>query len=49
MNEKILKLPFFQNLINLVVLALLALLCLFPSCISWRFRFHRPLPHPAGE
>jgi putative aldouronate transport system permease protein len=30
MNEKILKLPFFENLVNLVVLALLALLCLFP-------------------
>jgi putative aldouronate transport system permease protein len=30
MNAKIVKLPFFQNLLNLVVLALLALLCLFP-------------------
>ena len=28
MNEKIVKLPFFQNLINLVVLGLLAMLCL---------------------
>jgi putative aldouronate transport system permease protein len=30
MNEKILKLPFFENLLNLVVLTLLGLLCLFP-------------------
>jgi putative aldouronate transport system permease protein len=30
MNEKIVKLPFFENLLNLLVLALLALLCLFP-------------------
>ena len=30
MNEKILRLPFFQNLLNLVILALLTLLCLFP-------------------
>ena len=30
MNEKIVKLPFFQNLINLLVLAFLAILCLFP-------------------
>jgi putative aldouronate transport system permease protein len=30
MNEKIVKLPFFQNLVNLLILALLAMLCLFP-------------------
>jgi putative aldouronate transport system permease protein len=30
MNEKIIKLPFFQNLLNLLMLALLALLCVFP-------------------
>jgi putative aldouronate transport system permease protein len=30
MNEKILKLPFFENLVNLVVLAVLAVICLFP-------------------
>ena len=30
MNSKIVKLPFFENLVNLTVLALLALLCLFP-------------------
>ena len=30
MNEKILRLPFFQNLLNMVVLALLTLLCIFP-------------------
>jgi putative aldouronate transport system permease protein len=30
MNEKIVKLPFFQNLLNLLVLALLAVLCIFP-------------------
>ena len=30
MNEKIIRLPFFENLINLVVLALLGLLCAFP-------------------
>jgi putative aldouronate transport system permease protein len=29
-NEKIIKLPFFQNLLNLGILAILALLCLFP-------------------
>jgi putative aldouronate transport system permease protein len=30
MNEKIIKLPFFENLLNLLVLGLLAVLCLFP-------------------
>ena len=30
MNARIIKLPFFQNLLNLAVLVLLALLCLFP-------------------
>ncbi len=30
MNPKIVKLPFVENLINLIVLALLALLCAFP-------------------
>lgn len=30
MNEKIIKLPFFENLVNLFILAVLALLCLFP-------------------
>jgi putative aldouronate transport system permease protein len=30
MNERIVKLPFFQNLLNLVILGVLALLCLFP-------------------
>ncbi|HOU14358.1 MAG TPA: carbohydrate ABC transporter permease [Anaerolineae bacterium] len=30
MNQKIVKLPFFENLVNLAVLALLALLCAFP-------------------
>jgi len=30
MNEKIVKLPFFENLANLAVLALLGLLCAFP-------------------
>jgi putative aldouronate transport system permease protein len=30
MNEKIVRLPFFQNIVNLVLLALLGLLCLFP-------------------
>ncbi len=30
MNEKILKLPIFQNLLNITFLAILALLCLFP-------------------
>ena len=30
MNQRIIKLPFFQNLLNLTILALLALLCLFP-------------------
>ena len=30
MNEKILKLPFFENLLNKVVLLLLTLLCIFP-------------------
>jgi putative aldouronate transport system permease protein len=30
MNEKIVKLPFFENLVNLAALALLALLCAFP-------------------
>jgi putative aldouronate transport system permease protein len=30
MNEKIVKLPFLENLANLFVLALLAILCLFP-------------------
>ena len=30
MNEKIIKLPFFQNLLNLGILTILALLCLFP-------------------
>ena len=30
MNEKIVKLPLFENLLNLAVLALLALLCAFP-------------------
>ncbi len=30
MNVKIVKLPFFENLLNLAVLALLALLCAFP-------------------
>jgi putative aldouronate transport system permease protein len=30
MNEKIVKLPFFQNLLNLTILAILAVLCLFP-------------------
>jgi len=30
MNEKIVKLPFVENLLNLAVLALLALLCAFP-------------------
>ena len=30
MNDKIIKLPFFQNLVNLLILALLAALCLFP-------------------
>jgi putative aldouronate transport system permease protein len=30
MNEKIFKLPFFENLLNLVVLGVLTLLCLFP-------------------
>jgi putative aldouronate transport system permease protein len=29
-NEKILKLPFFENLLNLAILAALALLCIFP-------------------
>jgi putative aldouronate transport system permease protein len=29
-NEKILKLPFFENLVNLTILAALAVLCLFP-------------------
>lgn len=30
MNQRIVKLPFFENLVNLGVLALLALLCAFP-------------------
>ena len=30
MNEKIVKLPDFQNLLNLLVLALIALVCAFP-------------------
>ena len=30
MNNRIVKLPFFQNLVNLVLLALLAMLCIFP-------------------
>jgi putative aldouronate transport system permease protein len=30
MNEKIVKLPVFQNLLNLLVLALIALVCAFP-------------------
>ncbi len=30
MNQKIVKLPFFENLLNLAVLALLGLLCAFP-------------------
>jgi len=30
MNQRIVKLPFFENLINLVVLALLAIVCAFP-------------------
>lgn len=30
MNERIVKLPFFQNVVNLVILALLALICMFP-------------------
>jgi putative aldouronate transport system permease protein len=30
MNEKITKLPFFQNLFNLCILALLAIVCIFP-------------------
>ncbi|MBN2392306.1 MAG: carbohydrate ABC transporter permease [Anaerolineae bacterium] len=30
MNEKIVKLPFFENLVNLVLLALLGVLCAFP-------------------
>jgi len=30
MNERIVKLPFFENLLNLAVLALLGLLCAFP-------------------
>ena len=30
MNEKIVRLPFFERLVNLVVLALLGLLCAFP-------------------
>jgi putative aldouronate transport system permease protein len=29
-NERIIKLPFFQNLLNLVILATIAFLCLFP-------------------
>jgi putative aldouronate transport system permease protein len=30
MNEKILRLPFFENLLNLLILALITMLCLFP-------------------
>lgn len=30
MNQRIVRLPFFQNLLNLVVLALIALVCAFP-------------------
>jgi putative aldouronate transport system permease protein len=30
MNEKIIRLPFFQNLLNLLILALLAVTCIFP-------------------
>jgi putative aldouronate transport system permease protein len=30
MNEKIIKLPFLQNMVNLVMLALLGTICLFP-------------------
>jgi putative aldouronate transport system permease protein len=30
MNEKIVRLPFFENLFNLAILAILAMLCLFP-------------------
>lgn len=30
MNERIIKLPFFENLLNLAILAVLAVLCLFP-------------------
>ncbi len=30
MNERIVKLPFFENLVNLAVLALLAVVCIFP-------------------
>lgn len=30
MNDRIIKLPFFQNLVNLVLLGLLAVLCIFP-------------------
>ena len=30
MNERIVKLPFFENLLNLAILAVLAVLCLFP-------------------
>ncbi|NTV38037.1 MAG: hypothetical protein HGA82_02460 [Anaerolineales bacterium] len=30
MNERIVKLPFFENLVNLAVLALLAVICIFP-------------------
>jgi putative aldouronate transport system permease protein len=30
MNEKIIRLPFFQNMLNLLVLAVLAVLCVFP-------------------
>ncbi len=30
MNQKIVKLPFFQNILNLVILAILAIVCAFP-------------------
>lgn len=30
MNEKIVRLPFFQNILNLIILGFLAILCLFP-------------------
>jgi putative aldouronate transport system permease protein len=49
MNQKIVKLPFFENLVNLVVLTLLGVLCAFPIVHTLALSFSNAAAASSGR
>jgi putative aldouronate transport system permease protein len=49
MNNRIVRLPFYQNLVNLVLLALLGLLCLFPILYILALSFSSATAAASGQ